>query len=149
MTSERSPEAFEDSAAWQKSRHLARLVYDATDNAAFRNDVELRAQMRRAVLTIMGSLADGHERNNPREFLGAVVHARSALAELRSALYLAQDLHFLDGRTFDSVNLAATELGRTLTGLRTALARRAEGGGPPPPPRDDRLDRGGRTRGGR
>ena len=113
---------FEDLIAWQRTRKLAGLAYDVTREGEFARDFGLSRQMRRAAVSIMSNIAEGHERGGANSrFLGI---AKGSCAEVRSQLYVALDVAYLDRKTFAELLETTRELGRILGGLRRAIRER-------------------------
>ncbi|MHC4106761.1 MAG: four helix bundle protein [Planctomycetota bacterium] len=115
---------FEDLIAWQRARKLAGFVYDVTREGEFARDFGLSRQMRRAAVSIMSNIAEGHERGGAAEYARFLGIAKGSCAELRSQLYLALDAAYLDRKTFTKLLERAKELGRILGGLRRAVQER-------------------------
>ena len=61
-------ERFEDLIVWQEARLLRKEVLQATKACGFRNDLELRDQIRGGVLSAMDNIAEGFERGSNKEF---------------------------------------------------------------------------------
>ena len=91
---------FEDLIAWQKARELARRVYEITRTEEFAKDFRLSAQIQSAAVSIMSNIAEGFERSGLREFHQFLSTAKASCAELRSQLYVALDVGYIDERTF-------------------------------------------------
>lgn len=115
---------FEDIIAWQKARSLAKSVYLATQSGSFAKDVGLKNQIQRASVSVMSNIAEGFERRSPAEFHRYVVIAKASCAEVRSQLYLAQDIGYLSQNSFKQLMEQAEEVSRILGGLRASLAKR-------------------------
>jgi len=93
---------FEDLEVWQEARRLAVEVYKVTSVSTFEHDWALRDQIRRAVVSIMANIAEGYGRNSHREFARFLNYALGSASEIKSHLYLANDLNYL---TDDQCNL--------------------------------------------
>lgn len=115
---------FEDLVAWQKARELTAAVYKTTKQGEFMRDFALRDQIRRAAISVMANIAEGFERGKPSEFHQFLSVAKASCAELRSHLYVALDVGYLDRESFHSLLLSAEEVGRILGGLRASAERR-------------------------
>ena len=72
----------------------------------------------------MSNIAEGFERRSPAEFHRYVVIAKASYAEVRSQLYLAQDIGYLSQDSFKQLMEQAEEVSRILGGLRASLAKR-------------------------
>jgi len=114
---------FEDLIAWQKAKELAREIYKVTRHGAFGRDFGLSGQAQRAVVSIMANVAEGFERSGPGEFHQFLSTAKASCAELRSHLYVALDVGYLDPSTFDRLLAEAEEVGRLVGGLRASVER--------------------------
>ncbi|HKG12617.1 MAG TPA: four helix bundle protein [Pyrinomonadaceae bacterium] len=121
-------ERFEDLIAWQKARALTRDIYNFTAQGRFSKDFGLKDQMRRAAVSIMSNIAEGFERGKPSEFHQFLSIAKASCAELRSQLYIALDAEYIDEDLFNQLMLRATEVGRIIGGLRSAVERKRDRG---------------------
>ncbi|MEI8183876.1 MAG: four helix bundle protein [Desulfomonile sp.] len=116
-------ERFEDLIAWQKARELTRAIYEVTRHGAFAKDYGLSGQIQRAAVSIMSNLAEGFERGGRGEFHQFLSTAKASCAEVRSQLYVALDVGYLDTTTFDRFMQQADEVGRIVGGLRASVQR--------------------------
>ena len=121
-------ERFEELIAWQKARALTRDVYNFTGQGRFSKDFGLKDQMRRAAVSIMSNIAEGFERGKPSEFHQFLSIAKASCAELRSQLYIVLDAEYIDEDLFNQLMLRATEVGRIIGGLRSAVERKRDRG---------------------
>jgi four helix bundle protein len=119
-------ERFEDLIAWQKARVLTRDVYRATGVGDFSRDYGLKDQIRRAAVSIMSNISEGFERGRPSEFHQFLSVAKASCAELRSQLYVALDDGYIKDDLFNELMLKATEVGRIIGGLRSAVGRKRD-----------------------
>jgi four helix bundle protein len=122
--SERRVEKFEDLIAWQKARELVKSIYQMTDEGRITKDYGLKDQMRRAAVSITSNIAEGFERNRPKEFHQFLSIAKGSCAELRSQLYTALDVAYLDEAAFEKLQSQANEVGRIIGGLRASIERK-------------------------
>ena len=107
-------EKFEDIAAWQGARVLVRTVYQTTGQGAFARDYGLRDQIRRAAVSIMSNIAEGFERGSKREFCHFLYIAKASAGEVRSLLYVAGDLEYIDEATYQTLMEQAAKLSRQI-----------------------------------
>jgi four helix bundle protein len=121
---ENSVAKFEDLIAWQKARELTRRVYEITRTGEFAKDFRLSGQIQSAAVSIMSNIAEGFERGGLGEFHQFLSTAKASCAELRSQIYVALDIGYIDERTFHDLLLQAEEVGRTIGGLRVSVAKR-------------------------
>jgi len=116
-------ERFEDLIAWQKARSLTHTIYQITRQGAFARDFGLSNQIQRAAVSIMSNLAEGFERSGLGEFHQFLSTAKSSCAEVRSQLYVALDVGYLDQVTFKQLLAQAEEVGRIIGGLRASIEK--------------------------
>ena len=119
-------ERFEDLIAWQKARHLAAEIYRISAQGDFSRDFGLRDQIRRAAVSTMSNIAEGFDRGSRSEFHQFLVIAKASCAEVRSQLYVAQDVGYIDQKIFDTVSSSASELSRIIGGLRAAVQKQRD-----------------------
>jgi len=108
-------EKFEDLGVWQDARGLVRSVYGASGARAFSRDCGLRDQIRRAAISTMSNIAEGFERGTRNEFIRFLNIAKGSNGEVRSQLYLARDLGYLNDPEFQGLYDSAVPLSRRLS----------------------------------
>jgi four helix bundle protein len=116
-------ERFEELIAWQKARTLSREIYEVTRRGAFARDFGLSGQIQRAAVSIMSNIAEGFERGGRGEFHQFLSTAKASCAELRSQLYVALDVGYLDKQKFHVLLKHAEEVARIIGGLRASVAK--------------------------
>ncbi len=114
---------FEDMIAWQKARKLAAEIYAVTRRGQFAKDFSLVDQIRRAAVSIVSNLAEGFDRGNNKEFLTFLGFAKGSSSEVRSQLYVALDIGYIDSQEFARLNILADEVSKLLNGLITSLRK--------------------------
>ncbi|UKO97390.1 four helix bundle protein [Nostoc sp. UHCC 0870] len=119
-------ERFEDLIAWQKARILTQDIYQVTQQGQFAKDFGLSGQIQRAAVSIMSNIAEGFERTHLGEFHQFLSIAKSSCAELRSQLYVALDIRYLDQVKFNQLLTQAEEVAKIIGGLRISVARQKQ-----------------------
>ena len=94
---------FEDIEAWQLSRKLLTILYDISRNSGLGKDYALRDQITRAALSIMSNIAEGYERDSPREFIHFLTIAKGSAGEVRSQLYVVFDAGYITQEVFSDL----------------------------------------------
>jgi four helix bundle protein len=84
--------SFEDLEIWQRGCRLAVRVYEVLRAC---NDLGLRDQMTRAVVSIPSNIAEGAERDSKKEFVRFLHIAKGSAAELRTQVYIASRIGVL------------------------------------------------------
>ena len=91
---------FEDIRAWQAGRRFVSSIYRISSVGEFRTDLKLRSQIRGAAIGITSNIAEGFERDRPREFHQFLSIAKASCAEARSDLYIALDAGYVTEASF-------------------------------------------------
>jgi four helix bundle protein len=123
---------FEDLIAWQKARALTVAVYQATRRGQFGRDFGLSGQMQRSAVSIMSNIAEGFERGSRGEFHQFLWIAKGSCAELRSQLYVARDIGYLNQVEFGTLLAQAHEVARIIGGLRLSVQKQRDSKGSNP-----------------
>ncbi len=87
---------FQDLIVWQKSLKLAEEVYGITKSRNFATDYGLRDQIRKAAVSIMSNIAEGHGRFTKRDYIRFLSIANGSVNEVRAQLLLAERLGYID-----------------------------------------------------
>lgn len=112
---------FEEIQAWQKAYEVTLLTYKITGDGNFSKDYGLRDQIRRASVSIMANIAEGHGRRTNIEFANFLNIARGSAAEVQSHLYVAFGLNYLTKDVFDEIYNKLTEVSRMTLSLAQYL----------------------------
>lgn len=86
---------YRDLVVWQKSRKLAVAVYRETRDFPRCEMFGLTQQMRRAALSVVSNIAEGHGRQSSNDILRFLVIARGSLFEIEAQTVIATDLEYL------------------------------------------------------
>ena len=112
---------FEEIECWKKAREVTRRVYEVSGKGSFAKDFGLKDQIRRAAVSIMSNIAEGHDRSGTGEFVQFLANAKGSAAEVRCQLYVAFDQGYINDKDFHELTDLATETGRMIAGLMTYL----------------------------
>ncbi len=94
------PRSFEELEVWQRALELSKMIYALTDTAGFKKDYSLTDQIRRASVSVLSNIAEGFERGSNMEFLQFLYIAKGSCGEVRSQLYLAKELEYIEEKDF-------------------------------------------------
>lgn len=86
---------FEDLESWKNTRIFVKEIYKATRIKSLQNDYGFQDQIRRASISVMNNIAEGFGRFNNKEFRRFLDISVGSLLEVKSMLYLAEDLEYL------------------------------------------------------
>jgi four helix bundle protein len=96
--------AFEETKIWQESRKLVNSIYLAIQSStAFSQDYALGNQIKRAAISIPSNIAEGFERSTNKELIHFLFIAKGSAGEVRTQLWLANDLNYLNKKELDAL----------------------------------------------
>lgn len=96
--------AFEETKIWQESRKLVNSIYLAIQSStAFSQDYALGNQIKRAAISIPSNIAEGFERSTNKELIHFLFIAKGSAGEVRTQLWLASDLNYLNKKELDAL----------------------------------------------
>ena len=108
-------EKFEELNCWKLARELTGEVYSL--NGKINKDFALRDQLRRASVSIMHNIAEGFGRFSSKEKVRFLEIAQSSANEVKSMLYLMNDLGYIDSALQESLHLKTNICQRQIWGL--------------------------------
>ena len=95
--------SFEDLEIWQGARELCKDIYAIARKEEFSKDYRFVGQITAAAGSIMDNIAEGFERDGNKEFLQFLSIAKGSCGELRSQIYRAFDVGYIDEETCNSL----------------------------------------------
>ncbi|KXK21943.1 MAG: 30S ribosomal protein S23 [Bacteroidetes bacterium OLB12] len=104
-------EKFEDLRCWQEARDLVKEIYGVTGNGKAATDFGFRDQIRRAAISVINNIAEGFGRTSNKEFIRYLEFSFTSSNEVKSLLYVAIDLGYLEVKS-------ATELQQKAEGVK-------------------------------
>ena len=113
-------ERFEDINTWQKGQELAVFIYKTFGTI---KDFSFRDQICRAAVSVSNNTAEGFDRGSNKEFIRFLYIARGSNSEVKSMLYLAHNLGFIDEITFNQGISLCNESGKLINGFITYLLK--------------------------
>jgi four helix bundle protein len=107
-------EKFEDIISWQKGTELSVIIYEI-----FRNnrDFGFRDQIQRAAVSISNNIAEGFERRTNKELSNFLFIAKGSSGEVRSMLYVALKLNYINQNQFNDLYNRCCEISRLISGF--------------------------------
>jgi four helix bundle protein len=112
-------ERFEDLLVWQKSKDMTLTLYSALKDL---KDFSFRDQICRASVSVMNNISEGFERGTDRDFQHFLYIAKGSSGEVRSMLYIALDLKYIDENRCKELILKSNEISRMLAGLIKSIS---------------------------
>ncbi len=89
-------ESFEDLFIWQKAVEFAKEIYLVTEKKGLKSDYGLKNQMRDSAVSISSNIAESFERRSRKEYLNFLNIAKGSAGEIRSQLYVACEIGYLE-----------------------------------------------------
>ncbi len=114
-------ECFEDLFIWQKAIEFAKEIYLLTDKKGVKNDFGLKNQMRDSAVSISSNIAEGFERRSRKEYLNFLNIAKGSAGEIRSQLYVAFGVGYLEKSEFECLREKAKFLSGSISNHAKAI----------------------------
>jgi len=118
--------SFEDIRSWQLSQDLAvdlYRVFQGNPDFGFCN------QIKRAVVSISNNIAEGFERSSDADFVRMLYISKGSAGEVRSMLYLAARLNFINEEQRRYFLEAANVIAKLITALIKSINGKGRGTG--------------------
>jgi four helix bundle protein len=110
--------------AWNESIALAAVVYELTGRFPQNELFGLISQIRRAVISIPGNVAEGAAKQTRREFVQFFYNARGSLSEVEPYLEIARRLGAIERETMPLVEKKLMDGDKILRGHIPSLKRK-------------------------
>jgi four helix bundle protein len=111
-------ENFEEIEAWKEARILVKEIYGSFVDC---RDYSFKDQIQRASISIMSNIAEGFERNTNKEFINFLSIARGSCAEVKSLLYTAIDIGYIETSPFNSLYGQTNKISGLINGFISYL----------------------------
>lgn len=102
---------------WNESRTLVNLVFSACENGKLSRDFGTSDQIRRAALSVMNNIAEGHGRSSRKEFIRFLDIAQSSSLEVKSISYVLSDQNYLSVDDAAVIRAKADRIKHMIRGL--------------------------------
>ena len=118
---------FEDLRVWKEAKGLAVQVYKTFQKS---RDFGFKDQVQRAAVSAMNNIAEGFERGSDADFIRFLYIAKSSAGEVRSMIYLARELNYVDNASADELiqksRLVSGSISNFIKYLKTAENSRSK-----------------------
>lgn len=111
---------FEDISAWQKGQDFAYEIYLKFNDL---RDFGFRDKIRRAAVSISNNIAEGFDRRTDADFARFIHIAIGSCSEVKSMLYLAARLNYIEKEKSQLLLEQANEISKISRGLVKSLLR--------------------------
>jgi four helix bundle protein len=109
---------FEDIIAWQKSQEWTVEIYKLFDHI---KDFHFKNQICGAAVSISNNIAEGFDRSSKPEFIRFLYYSIASCSEVKSMLYLAEKLNYINKEHLTLNIEQGNEISRILRGLIKSL----------------------------
>ena len=109
---------FEDIIAWQKAQDYAVDIYSIFGKI---KDFGFKDQILRASVSISNNIAEGFDRKSKVEFSRFLYISNASCSEVKSMVYLAKRLNYINSTQKDDLLFKGNEISRILKGLIKSL----------------------------
>lgn len=116
--------SFEELEVWQITRKLCKEIYEITNQSGMSKDFALRDQIRRSAVSVLSNISEGFERKGDKQFTYFLGVAKGSAGELRSQLYIALDLNYINQTEFEKLIASATSISKMIYGLMNYINER-------------------------
>jgi four helix bundle protein len=120
--------SFRDLIVWQRAMQLCMAVYELTGEFPREELYGITSQIRRAVVSILSNIAEGHGRNSPAQLIHFLSMARGSTFEVQAQLLISRELRFGKPMALERCDGLCDEVSRmlysTLNSLRIQEERR-------------------------
>lgn len=115
---------FEDLRIWQDARELVRDIYRNTGvTSKAGKDWGFRDQIQRSAMSIMNNIAEGFERSSKADFARFLDMAKGSSGEVRSILYVGEDLGYFSSEACRELRKRLVSLSRGIAALSRHLRK--------------------------
>jgi len=114
-------QSFEDLEVWKRSCRLAVRIYRELKDC---RDFGLKDQMTRSAVSISSNIAEGAERGSKQEYIRFIHIAKGSAAELRTQLYIANEIGVLDKTITAEIISELKQISAMLQSIANTLNKR-------------------------
>lgn len=111
-------QSFEELDVWKRACRQSINIYRLVKNST---DFGLKSQIERAGVSVPSNIAEGCERDSTKDYIRFLRIAKGSNAELRTQLYLAQELKIAENKTIQPLIAENKEISAMLQGLIRSL----------------------------
>lgn len=112
---------FENLYIWKESRVLINSIYMMMSSC---RDFGFKDQIQRAAVSIMNNIAEGCESGSDAKFINFLNIARGSCGEVRSMLYLCEDLGFCTKEEREMLQSQVRKITSGIRNLSDSLSRK-------------------------
>ena len=115
---------FKELIVWQKAMDLTGEIYQIAKRLPKEETYALSDQMRRAAVSILSNIAEGHGRNSTKEFIQFLAIARGSVYELETQLLLCVKIKYMTESEVQNATSLLSEIAKIINSMITKLKGR-------------------------
>lgn len=108
---------------WQKAKALLLLIYKTTNKFPSEEMYCLTSQIRRAMLSVILNIVEGHRRKSKKEFMRFLDTADASLTEVEACLEIAFDLNYISQKEHIDLETKRKEIAVMLSALMKSIQK--------------------------
>ncbi len=116
-------DGFEDLEVWKKGCRLTIQIYRSFAQC---KDFSFKDQVQRSALSVPSNIAEGYERNSPKDFIRFLNIAQGSIGELRTQLYIAREISYLKNDLTVELLNKSKEISAMLSGLKKSIRKKVK-----------------------
>ena len=116
--------SYRDLDVWRRSMDLVEHCYRATASFPRSEEFGLRAQLRRACVSVPSNIAEGHGRSTTGEYLQHLSVAHGSLMEVETQLQIGCRLGYLDPKVAEALLSETAQIGKMIHTMGNRLKAR-------------------------
>lgn len=113
--------SYKDLLVWQKAVVLLKEIYQVSRTFPKEEIYGITSQLRRAALSVISNIAEGHARRSTKEYLRFISIAYGSLAEAEAQLIVCFELGYITSEVKNELDKKISEIGKMMNGLIRAL----------------------------
>ena len=117
--------SFESLKAWQKSKELAKIVYEITRNFPVDERYGLTSQIRRSAVSVPTNIAEGSGRITGKDKAHFTTQSYGSLMEVLNHALIAHELGYMNKEQLDVIRAQINQVAPLLSGLRNAQLKQS------------------------
>ncbi len=125
---------YRDLIVWQKAMDLVMMVYRITKDFPKDERFGLITQVRRASVSIVSNIAEGHARESSGEYRHFLSYSRASLAEVETQLLIAQRLEYVKEEELTQTYDLLIEINKMINAIMKKLSTKYTSKSRPPRP---------------
>ena len=118
--------SFEEFEVHKKGVQLTKYIFKIINKPSIEKEFGFKDQIKRAVISITNSIAEGSEYNNNKQFIRYLKIAKGSTAEVRNMLIIARELGFCSKEEIEESMILSVEISQNISNFIKYLNSKLE-----------------------